>query len=41
MPAGTWICVARALADAARPAVGAGDVAAGLAGDMSLVVFIG
>jgi hypothetical protein len=41
MPAGTWTCVGLALAGAALLAVGAGDVAAGLAGDKSLVVPIG
>ena len=41
MPAGTWTCVGLALAGAVLLAVGAGDVAAGLAGDKSLVVLIG
>ena len=41
MPAGTWICVGLVLADAVRLAEAAGDAAAGLAGDISLVGFIG
>jgi hypothetical protein len=41
MPAGTWACVGLTLAGAVLLAVGAGDVAAGLAGDKSLVALIG
>ena len=41
MPAGTWTCVGLAFAGAVLLAVGAGDVAAGLAGDKSLVALIG
>ena len=41
MPAGTWICEGLALADTLRLAEPAGDTAAGLTGELSLVVLIG
>ena len=41
IPAGTWTCVGLAFAGAVLLALGAGDVAAGLAGDKSLVALIG
>ncbi len=41
MPAGTWVCAGVVLADTLRLAEPAGAVAAGLTGELSLVVLIG